>query len=42
MASPDLKSQPDKALRPVMHEKAEAEATALPENAYLPLPPGEA
>jgi putative OPT family oligopeptide transporter len=40
MATPDLKSQPDQALRPVVHEKAEAEATALPENAYLPLPPG--
>jgi putative OPT family oligopeptide transporter len=38
---PDLKSQPDQALRPVVHEKAEAEATALPENAYLPLVAGE-
>jgi putative OPT family oligopeptide transporter len=38
---PDLKSQPDQALRPVVHEKAEAEATALPENAYLPLAAGE-
>ncbi|MFL6196474.1 MAG: OPT family oligopeptide transporter [Thermoanaerobaculia bacterium] len=41
MENPDLKSQPDQALRPVVHEKAEAEATALPENAYLPLAPGE-
>jgi putative OPT family oligopeptide transporter len=40
-APADLKSQPDQALRPVIHEKAEAEATALPENAYLPLAPGE-
>jgi putative OPT family oligopeptide transporter len=38
---PDLKSQPDQALRPVVHEKAEAEATALPENAYQPLAVGE-
>src|ERR671926_1296812 len=38
---PDLKSQLDQALRPVVHEKAEAEATALPENAYLPLVAGE-
>jgi len=38
---PDLKSQPDQALRPVVHEKAEAEATALPENAYRPLAAGE-
>jgi putative OPT family oligopeptide transporter len=41
MASPDLKSQPDKALRPVVHEHAEAVGTSLPENAYLPLAPGE-
>lgn len=41
MDEPDVKSQPDQALRPVVHEKAEAEATALPENAYLPLAPGE-
>ncbi|HEX6901821.1 MAG TPA: oligopeptide transporter, OPT family [Thermoanaerobaculia bacterium] len=41
MEEPDVKSQPDQALRPVVHEKAEAEATALPENAYLPLAPGE-
>ena len=38
---PDLKSQPDQALRPVVHEKAEVEATALPENAYQPLAAGE-
>lgn len=38
---PDLKSQPDQALRPVVHEKAEAELTALPENAYQPLAAGE-
>ena len=38
---PDLKSLPDEALRPVVEERAEAEATALPENAYLPLAPGE-
>src|SRR5262245_30164493 len=38
---PDLKSQPDQALRPVAHEKAEAAATTLPENAYQPLAAGE-
>jgi putative OPT family oligopeptide transporter len=38
---PDLKSLPDEALRPVVEEKAEAEATALPENAYRPLAAGE-
>ena len=38
---PDLKSQPDQALRPVVHEKAVVEETALPENAYQPLAAGE-
>ncbi|HEV8582155.1 MAG TPA: oligopeptide transporter, OPT family [Thermoanaerobaculia bacterium] len=38
---PDLKSLPDQALRPIVHEKAEAEAVSLPENAYRPLAAGE-
>ncbi|HEX9943358.1 MAG TPA: oligopeptide transporter, OPT family [Thermoanaerobaculia bacterium] len=39
---PDLKSLPDEALRPVVDERAEAEGTTLPENAYRPLAAGEA
>ncbi|HEV2853494.1 MAG TPA: oligopeptide transporter, OPT family [Thermoanaerobaculia bacterium] len=41
MEAPDVKSLPDAALRPVVEEKAEVFDTALPENAYLPLAPGE-